>query len=45
MANSANNPTFSSALATFPSDVKSALDAAESSSDSPNLIGKAELIE
>lgn len=45
MANSANNPTLSSALATFSSDAKSALDAAGSSSNSSSLIGEAELIE
>lgn len=45
MANNANNPTLSSALATFSSDAKSALDAAGSSSNSSSLIGEAELIE
>lgn len=45
MANNANNPTLSSALVTFSSDAKSALDAAGSSSNSSSLIGEAELIE
>ncbi|MBO6006754.1 MAG: hypothetical protein J6P18_02460 [Aeriscardovia sp.] len=45
MANSANNPTLSSALSTFSSDASSAASEAGSSSDSSSLIGEAELIE
>ena len=45
MANSANNPTLSSALATFSSAARSASSEAGSSSDPSSLIGEAELIE